>query len=123
MVNEAVDWAGGYAGKRVARFLAALNEPTPSGLFAAMVRQWTDEFQEAGFASGCPVAATVDCAESTVHQDRCRRRVRPLEPSGGRGPDGHGRTGRTGRTAGHGDDQRPGGGATSSPGPNGTYGR
>jgi hypothetical protein len=40
--------------------------PTPSGLFAAMVRQWTDEFREAGFASGCPVAAaTVDCAEST----------------------------------------------------------
>ncbi|MFF1741791.1 TetR/AcrR family transcriptional regulator [Streptomyces mirabilis] len=66
LVNEAVEWAGGYAGKRVARFLAALSEPTPSGLFAAMVRQWTDEFQEAGFASGCPVAAaTVDCAEST----------------------------------------------------------
>ncbi|WP_434098426.1 TetR/AcrR family transcriptional regulator [Streptomyces mirabilis] len=66
LVNESVDWAGGYAGKRVARFLAALNEPTPSGLFTAMVRQWTDEFQEAGFASGCPVAAaTVDCAEST----------------------------------------------------------
>jgi AcrR family transcriptional regulator len=66
LVNEAVDWAGGYAGKRVARFLAGLSRPTPSGLFAAMVRQWADEFEEAGFASGCPVAAaTVDCAEST----------------------------------------------------------
>ncbi|MFD4527749.1 TetR/AcrR family transcriptional regulator [Streptomyces sp. NPDC058470] len=65
LVNEAVDWAGRYAGKRVARFLAELPEPTPSGLFAAMVGQWTEEFRTAGFASGCPVAAaTVDCAES-----------------------------------------------------------
>jgi AcrR family transcriptional regulator len=66
LVNEAVDWAGRYAGKRIPRFLAAMSEPTPSGLFAAMVRQWTDEFTAAGFTSGCPVAAaTVDCAEST----------------------------------------------------------
>ncbi|WP_327312087.1 TetR/AcrR family transcriptional regulator [Streptomyces sp. NBC_01235] len=67
LVNEAVGWAGRYAGKRVARFLAALDEPTPSGLFAEMVRQWTDEYETAGFAGGCPVAAaTVDCAQSTV---------------------------------------------------------
>jgi len=66
LVNEAVEWAGRYAAKRVARFLAALPEPTPSGLFAAMVRQWTDEYESAGFAAGCPVAAaTVDWAEST----------------------------------------------------------
>ncbi|WP_405725502.1 TetR/AcrR family transcriptional regulator [Streptomyces sp. NBC_00028] len=66
LVNEAVGWAGRYAGNRVARFLAALPEPTPSGLFAEMVRQWTDEYTRAGFAGGCPVAAaTVDCAEST----------------------------------------------------------
>ncbi|MFF3350433.1 TetR/AcrR family transcriptional regulator [Streptomyces sp. NPDC002779] len=65
LVNEAVDWAGRYAGKRVARFLAGLPEPTPAGLFAAMVRQWTDEYGTADFAAGCPVAAaTVDCAES-----------------------------------------------------------
>ncbi|MFH9825225.1 LmrA/YxaF family transcription factor [Streptomyces bobili] len=65
LVNEAVAWAGRYAGNRVARFLAALPEPTPSGLFAEMVRQWTDEYESAGFAAGCPVAAaTVDCAES-----------------------------------------------------------
>jgi AcrR family transcriptional regulator len=66
LVNEAVGWAGRYAGNRVARFLAALPEPTPSGLFAEMVRQWTDEYRTAGFSGGCPVAAaTVDCAEST----------------------------------------------------------
>lgn len=65
LVNEAVDWAGRYAGKRVARFLAAMDEPTPSGLFAAMVRQWTDEYAANGFEGGCPVAAaTVDCAQS-----------------------------------------------------------
>ncbi|WUV84723.1 TetR/AcrR family transcriptional regulator [Streptomyces sp. NBC_01476] len=67
LVNEAVAWAGRYAGKRVGRFLAAMSqEPTPSLLFSAMVRQWTDEFQRSGFTPGCPVAAaTVDCAEST----------------------------------------------------------
>ncbi|MEW2167246.1 TetR/AcrR family transcriptional regulator [Streptomyces sp. NPDC007084] len=65
LVNEAVDWAGHYAARRVARFLAAMAEPTPAGLFAAMVRQWTDELQETGFVSGCPVAAaTVEGAES-----------------------------------------------------------
>ncbi|MFC8093185.1 TetR/AcrR family transcriptional regulator [Streptomyces sp. NPDC057301] len=66
LVNEAVGWAGRYAGNRVARFLAALDEPAPSGLFAEMVRQWTDEYEAAGFAGGCPVAAaTVDCVESS----------------------------------------------------------
>ncbi|MEU5892284.1 TetR/AcrR family transcriptional regulator [Streptomyces sp. NPDC047461] len=65
LVNEAVGWAGRYAGRRVARFLAALDEPTPSALFAEMVRQWTDEYETDGFAGGCPVAAaTIDCAES-----------------------------------------------------------
>ncbi|UXX91746.1 TetR/AcrR family transcriptional regulator [Streptomyces sp. AD2-2] len=67
LVNEAVGWAGRYAGKRVARFLDALPEPTPSGLFGEMVRQWTDEYESAGFAGGCPVAAaTVDCAETNA---------------------------------------------------------
>ncbi|MGW1953229.1 TetR/AcrR family transcriptional regulator [Streptomyces sp. NPDC001920] len=67
LVNEAVGWAGRYAARRVERFLAALDEPTPSGLFAEMVRQWTDEYERGGFAGGCPVAAaTVDCSQSTV---------------------------------------------------------
>jgi AcrR family transcriptional regulator len=66
LVNEAVGWAGRYAGRRVARFLAALDELVPSALFAEMVRQWTDEYEADGFAGGCPVAAaTIDCAEST----------------------------------------------------------
>ncbi|MET9217938.1 TetR/AcrR family transcriptional regulator [Streptomyces sp. NPDC008079] len=66
LVNEAVVWAGNYAAKRVARFLAALPEPTPGGLFAAMVGQWTDEYAADGFDAGCPVAAaSVDCARTT----------------------------------------------------------
>ncbi|NVI88521.1 TetR/AcrR family transcriptional regulator [Actinomadura sp. BRA 177] len=67
LVNEAVEWAGRYAAARVDRFVAAMSRPTPGGLFAAMVRQWTDEFRSAGFAGGCPVAAaTVDCADSVA---------------------------------------------------------
>ncbi|WP_460072453.1 TetR/AcrR family transcriptional regulator [Streptomyces sp. YKOK-I1] len=67
LVNEAVGWAGRYAGRRVARLLAALPEPTPGALFAALVRQWTDEYESAGFAGGCSLAAaTVDCAEATA---------------------------------------------------------
>ncbi|AOR30828.1 TetR family transcriptional regulator [Streptomyces fodineus] len=63
LVNEAVGWAGRYAGKRIARFLAGLEDPTPSGLFAAMVAQWTDEYAADGCTTGCPVAAAVvDCA-------------------------------------------------------------
>ncbi|WP_225635417.1 TetR/AcrR family transcriptional regulator [Streptomyces solaniscabiei] len=66
LVGEALQWAGRYAAKRVARFLAGMERPAPSGLFDAMVRQWTDEYGTAGFAAGCPVAAaTVDCAESS----------------------------------------------------------
>ncbi|AYN43502.1 TetR/AcrR family transcriptional regulator [Streptomyces dangxiongensis] len=65
LVNEAVEWAGRYAGTRVARFLATLEQPAPSGLFAAMAAQWTDEYGRDGFAAGCPVAAaTVDRASS-----------------------------------------------------------
>lgn len=65
LVNEAVDWAGRYAGKRIERFLAGLADPRPSRLFAAMVTQWTDEYAADGFAAGCPVAAaTVDCASA-----------------------------------------------------------
>ncbi len=66
LVGEAVEWAGRYAGGRVQRFLAGMSAPTPSKLFAAMVRQWIEEYRRDGFAAGCPLAATtVDWAEST----------------------------------------------------------
>ncbi|MFF9896495.1 TetR/AcrR family transcriptional regulator [Streptomyces longispororuber] len=69
LVNEAVEWGGGYAAERVGRFLAELPEPSPGALFAAIVRQWTDELATAPDATGCPVAAAVvdraGSAEST----------------------------------------------------------
>ncbi|MER7971069.1 TetR/AcrR family transcriptional regulator [Streptomyces sp. NPDC096080] len=65
MVNEAVAWAGRYAARRVDRFLAGLEVPSPSGLFAAMVAQWSDELTATGSLPGCPVAAaTVDNADT-----------------------------------------------------------
>jgi len=64
VVNEAVAWAGQYAAARVPRFLAALDQPSPGALFAAMVQQWTDELLAAGTLAGCPVAAaTADSAQ------------------------------------------------------------
>ncbi|SEG95158.1 transcriptional regulator, TetR family [Actinacidiphila yanglinensis] len=65
LVDEAVAWSGRYAARRIGRFLAALPEPSPSALFAAMVGQWIREYETEGFGAGCPVAAaTVDCAQS-----------------------------------------------------------
>jgi AcrR family transcriptional regulator len=65
LVNEAVAWAGRYAGRRVGRYLAGLEQPTPSGLFSAMVQQWVDEYDAPEGPGGCPVAAaTVDCVDA-----------------------------------------------------------
>ncbi|MFN2562522.1 MAG: TetR/AcrR family transcriptional regulator [Jatrophihabitans sp.] len=64
LVNEAVEWAGGYAGGRIAWFVAGMRRPSPGRLFAAMVQQWLDDFSANDFQAGCPVAAaTVDCAD------------------------------------------------------------
>lgn len=66
LVTEAVDWAGRYAGSRIPRFLANMSSPSPSRLFAAMVRQWVEEYRREGFAAGCPLAAvTVDRADTS----------------------------------------------------------
>ena len=59
LFGEAVDWAGRYAARRVARALDSLAQPSPSALFAAIVEQWRTEFVEIGFAGGCPLVATV----------------------------------------------------------------
>jgi AcrR family transcriptional regulator len=64
VVNEAVAWAGQYAASRVPRFLAALDQRSPSALFAAMAQQWTDELLASSTLAGCPVAAaTADSAQ------------------------------------------------------------
>ncbi|HVV07880.1 TetR/AcrR family transcriptional regulator [Amycolatopsis sp.] len=63
LVNEAVAWAGGYAARRIRRAVDAMDEPTPGGLFAAMIAQWRDELTAEQFTKGCPlVAAAVDTA-------------------------------------------------------------
>jgi AcrR family transcriptional regulator len=64
LVNEAVDWAGRYAGSRIEKFLTNMRRPSPGRLFAAMVQQWVDDLAAHDFQAGCPVAAaTVDCAD------------------------------------------------------------
>jgi AcrR family transcriptional regulator len=70
LVNEAVAWAGDFAGARIEHFLGGLRKPTPGKLFEAMARQWIDEYETRGFAAGCPLAAaTIDCA-STAESTR-----------------------------------------------------
>jgi AcrR family transcriptional regulator len=65
LVEEAIAWGGRYAARRVDSFVARLRTPMPSKLFAAMIRQWIDEYETNGFAAGCPIAAaTVDCADT-----------------------------------------------------------
>ncbi|GHF52852.1 AcrR family transcriptional regulator [Amycolatopsis bartoniae] len=66
LVDEAIAWAARYVAKRVHRYADALTEKTPGNLFAAMVAQWRDEFEAAGFGAGCPlVAATADTAAAS----------------------------------------------------------
>lgn len=94
LVNEAVGWAYRYASRRVARFLAALPTPTPSGLFAEMVRQWTDEYETSGFVerlSGRRRHGGL-CGEHRLHPTGRVRRLRPVARLGGGGPGRHGRT-------------------------------
>jgi AcrR family transcriptional regulator len=63
LVGEAIGWAGRFAAGRVEKFMATLDPPTPSGLFAAMVGHWRREFTTRGYDGGCPVAAsTTDAA-------------------------------------------------------------
>ncbi|WP_027943641.1 TetR/AcrR family transcriptional regulator [Amycolatopsis taiwanensis] len=66
LVREALNWAGEFAGGRIAHFMARLDPPTPAGLFTAMVDQWRTEFAAKGFDRGCPlVAATADTAAAS----------------------------------------------------------
>jgi AcrR family transcriptional regulator len=71
LTAEAARWGGGYAARRVDRFVAALRRPTPGALLDAMARQWREDFLSDGYRAGCPVAASVvDCSATndTVRQ-------------------------------------------------------
>lgn len=71
LVREAIDWAGRFAGNAVPRFMAALDPPTPSGLFTAMADQWRSEFRRSGYDRGCPVLAAT--AETAAVNDALRQ--------------------------------------------------
>ncbi len=65
LVGEALRWSGDFAADQVRRFAGELRKPTPGALFAAMARQWRDEFSRRGFQRGCPlVAAAADVAST-----------------------------------------------------------
>ncbi|GAB3930914.1 TetR/AcrR family transcriptional regulator [Kribbella albertanoniae] len=59
LVGEAVLWAGDFAAQWAARYPETTRHPTPSGLFAHMVKPWKDEFAKRGYERGCPVMASV----------------------------------------------------------------
>jgi AcrR family transcriptional regulator len=73
LIAEAVEWAGGYAARRVARVAAKLEDPTPGKLFEAMAAQWRDEFTAQGYDAGCPLVATV--ADTAATSDDLREAV------------------------------------------------
>ena len=63
LVTEALRWSGEFAAGCVREYLDTASSPTPAGLFAAMAKQWRDEFAHRGFHRGCPlVAAAADLA-------------------------------------------------------------
>lgn len=57
LVSEAVLWAADYAAERVRGYRRSVRNPTPSGLFAHMAKQWKQDFTERGYARGCPLMA------------------------------------------------------------------
>src|SRR5262245_40268821 len=57
LVSEAVLWAADFAAERVRAYRRTARNPTPSGLFAHMAKQWKQDFTERGYARGCPLMA------------------------------------------------------------------
>ncbi len=70
LFGEAIDWAGRYAARRVARALGSLAEPSPSAFFAAIVEQWRAEFLDIGFEGGCPLVAAVTDSPADLLRER-----------------------------------------------------
>lgn len=58
LVGEALAWSGDFAARAVAAYTETATDPSPSGLFAHMVRQWRDELTARRYARGCPMMAT-----------------------------------------------------------------
>ena len=74
IVREALGWSAQFAAARVREYVDGAAEPSPGGLFAAMVGQWRAEFRQRGYVAGCPlVAAAADVAASN---DALRETIR-----------------------------------------------
>jgi AcrR family transcriptional regulator len=58
LIGEALVWAGDYAARWVASYPATTDDPSPSGLFAHMVRYWRDDLTARRYERGCPVMAS-----------------------------------------------------------------
>jgi AcrR family transcriptional regulator len=58
LVGEALAWSGDFAARGVAVYTETAADPSPSGLFAHMVRQWRDDLAARRYARGCPMMAT-----------------------------------------------------------------
>lgn len=58
LIGEAVVWSGDFAARWVRAYRETTGDPAPSGLFAHMVRQWTDELAARRYERGCPLMAT-----------------------------------------------------------------
>ncbi|GLY75151.1 TetR/AcrR family transcriptional regulator [Actinoallomurus iriomotensis] len=58
LVGEALAWSADFAARRVASYGRQAGEPSPSGLFAHMARQWREELTARRYERGCPIMAT-----------------------------------------------------------------
>jgi AcrR family transcriptional regulator len=58
LVGEALAWAGDFAARWVASYRRSTEDPSPSGLFAHMVRYWREELTSRRYERGCPMMAT-----------------------------------------------------------------
>lgn len=58
LVGEALAWSGGFAARWAAAYRRDAAAPSPSGLFAHMVRQWREDLTSRRYERGCPMMAT-----------------------------------------------------------------
>jgi AcrR family transcriptional regulator len=56
LVAEALVWSGDFAAQWVASY--STDDPTPSGLFAHVARQWREDLTAGRYERGCPMMAT-----------------------------------------------------------------
>jgi AcrR family transcriptional regulator len=58
LVAEALVWSGDFAAQWVASYGRSTDDPTPSGLFAHVARQWREDLTARRYERGCPMMAT-----------------------------------------------------------------